>query len=399
MTMRAILALGGTVPLALACIASAADRRGTPLALLPPLLAPQASLEAARGAAIAGDPEHAMAAARLAISASPMDADAVALLGAGAMAAGNEAAAHGAFTVAAELGWRNPATQLYWLGVGLQVEDYPAAADRLDALLRIGERSPATDAAFVYLEASSQGRATLAQRLVSTPPWRDAFAASTLTLSGVELERRIAVLRQASAAGIPIGCRSMEQPTKVLFARGAYDASAELWFGTCGRTAHGGGFGFAAVRHDVPFEWQARSSGDMDVSFAPPPAPLRGIGLRVAVQGDLPRVIASRAVRLGPGGYSMNAGVVDDRGRPSQAVRVALTCLGSKPAGDARGTHALPALFDVPAASCTTQQLDLVVDPQRLGGTGVAWIGDVTIRAVKAAPGSSRTEQQQATTH
>jgi hypothetical protein len=95
----------------------------------------------------------------------------------------------------------------------------------------------------------------------------------------------------------------------------------------------------------------------------------------------------------------MKAGVVDDRGRPSQAVRVAFTCLGSKPAGDARGTHALPAQFDVPAASCTIQQLDLVVDPQRLGGTGVAWIGDVTIRAVRAAPSTSRTEQQQATTH
>jgi hypothetical protein len=397
MTIRATLALGGTVPLALACIASAADRRGAPLELLPPLLAPHASLEAARGAAIAGDPEHAMAAARLAIAANPMDADAVALLGAGAMAAGDEAAARGAFTVAAELGWRNPATQLYWLGVGLELQDYQAAADRLDALLRVGERSPATEAALVYLEASSQGRAALAERLISAPPWRDGFAASTVAVSGVQLAHRIAVIRQASAAGRPIDCRAIAHPTRVLFARGDADASAELWFGTCGREASDEGF--AAVRYGIPFEWQARASGDMDVSFGPPPAPLQGVGLRVAVQGDLPRAIASRAVRLKPGIYSVDAGVVDDRGRPSEAVRMALTCLGSKPAGNATGPYALPAHVEVPAASCTTQQLDLVVDPQRLGGTGAAWIGDFTIRASKAAPSTNRTEQQAATTH
>lgn len=236
MNARAILTIVGAVPLALACLASAADRMGVPLGLLPARLAPGAAIKTAREAFVSADPMPARARATAAVAASPMDAGASALLGAVALKAGDPVAAHEAFAVSARLGWRNPAAQLYWLGVGLEAQDYALAAERLDALLRTGQRSAAIDAAILQLEASPAGRAALAAQLLPAPGWRDAFIASTAALSGTPLARRIAVLQRARAGGMPIDCKAVAATVRTLFARGATASAADLWHATCAPT-------------------------------------------------------------------------------------------------------------------------------------------------------------------
>lgn len=233
MNARAILTIVGAVPLALACLASAADRMGVPLRLLPARLAPGASIRAAREAFVSADPMSARARAAAAVAASPMDAGASALLGAVALKAGDPLAAHEAFAVSARLGWRNSAAQLYWLGVGLEAQDYALAAERLDALLRTGQRSAAIDAALLQLEASPGGRSALAAHLLPASNWREAFVASTGALSGTPLARRIAVLQRGRAGGMPVDCKAVAATVRTLFDRGARKAASDLWRAAC----------------------------------------------------------------------------------------------------------------------------------------------------------------------
>ncbi|WP_343762627.1 hypothetical protein [Sphingomonas molluscorum] len=221
------------MPLALACLASAADRMGVPLGLLPARLAPGAAIQTAREAFVSADPMAARARAAAAVAASPMDAGASALLGAVALKAGNPVAAHEAFAVSARLGWRNPAAQLYWLGVGLEAQDYALAAERLDALLRTGQRSAAIDAAILQLEASPGGRSALAAHLLVASNWREAFTASTGALSGTALARRIAVLQRARAGGMPVDCKAVAATVRTLVDRGDRKAASDLWRAAC----------------------------------------------------------------------------------------------------------------------------------------------------------------------
>ena len=232
MSARAILTIVGAVPLAIACLASAADRMGVPLGLLPARLAPGAAIKTAREAFVSADPMPARARAAAAVAASPMDAGASALLGAVALKAGDPVAAHEAFAVSARLGWRNPAAQLYWLGVGLEAQDYALAAERLDALLRSG----AIDAAILQLEVWPGGRSALAAHLLAASGWREAFVASTGALSGTQLARRIAVLQRARAGGMPVDCKAVAATVRALFDRGAREAASDLWRATCAPT-------------------------------------------------------------------------------------------------------------------------------------------------------------------
>lgn len=229
---RQMLALAAAAVLALACIASAADRGGTGTRLLPARLAPGATLETARQAAVAGD-RAAGTRAGAAVAAHPINADALALLGAAALADGDATTADAAFTAAAQLGWRNPATQLYWFTVGLGLGDARVTAERLDALLRTGHRSRATELALATLEASPRGRAALAAQLAQAPAWRDAFAADTATLSGAALDRRVAVLARARSAGMQVDCGALTAAVKTLVARGSPHPATRLWRATC----------------------------------------------------------------------------------------------------------------------------------------------------------------------
>jgi hypothetical protein len=398
---RAFLAIGGGALLALVCVASAADRSGVPLDILPAPLAPRAAFLAAQRAVLAGDAEVARDRAVAAVAANPMDADAIALLGAAAVAAGDDAAAHSAFTVAAQLGWRNEATQLYWLGVGLELPDFSVAAERLDALLRSDRRSAATDLALAHLEASTPGRAALVAQLLAAPDWRDALVASTAGLTGARLAQRIAVLRQAGAAGMPLDCRVVARPVQALFAGGDFAAAARLWFGTCdrdqdaGQTVRDGGFERAGEGFGTAFEWQTHASGDMDVSVAQAPSPLRGMALRVAIQGNVPRAVASQAVGLAPGRYRIGARAVDAVGRESRAVRMTLACLGRGEDRLTADSRALPAEVKVPATACALQRLRWIVDPQLLGPERLVWIDDVSVTARPLAP---QEQQRQHTT-
>ncbi|MBB3911072.1 hypothetical protein [Sphingomonas desiccabilis] len=233
MNAQAILTRLGAVPLALACFASAAERTGMPVGMLPAGLAPGASIQAAREAFVSADPMRARARAAAAVAASPMDAGASALLGAVALKAGDPVAAHDAFAVSARLGWRNPAAQLYWLGAGLEAQDHRLAAERLDALLRTGQRSAATDAALLQLEASPAGRSAVAAQLLAAPDWRSAFVASIGTLSGTPLARRIAVLQRARSGGMPLDCEAIAAVARSQFARGTPASASAPWRATC----------------------------------------------------------------------------------------------------------------------------------------------------------------------
>ncbi|MFV1918788.1 hypothetical protein VPH46_05090 [Sphingomonas sp. MJ1 (PH-R8)] len=209
---------------------------GVPLGLLPARLASGASIRAAREAFVSADPMAARARAAAAVAASPMNAGASALLGAVDLKSGDPLAAHDAFAVSARLGWRNPAAQLYWLGVGLEAQDYALAAERLDALLRTGQRSAAIHAALLQLEASPAGRSALATHLLAASNWREAFVASTGALSGTPLARRIAVLQRARAGGMPVDCKAVAATVRTLFDRGAWQAASHLWRATCAST-------------------------------------------------------------------------------------------------------------------------------------------------------------------
>lgn len=113
---------------------------------------------------------EALTAAQGAVAADPIDPHSAALLGGSSLLSGQPQQADRAFRVAAQLGWRDPLTQLYFMNQALRSGNADLAALRLDALLRQNPLLPVRDMVLSQFEASSQGRNALSRRVALRPP-------------------------------------------------------------------------------------------------------------------------------------------------------------------------------------------------------------------------------------
>lgn len=317
--------------------------------------------------------------AERAVAADPVDPASTSLLGTARFAAGDGPGAAAAFRVAGTLGWRDQPTQLYWLAAALQAQDYAVATERLDALLRQSPNDPQGALLLGQLSATPGGRAALARRLAERPGWRHVFLGTFEGVNADQLANRALVLEQPALARAGIDCAAIGPLAGALYAQDRAIEARRLWGSRCGaRNALLADGGFEAARLDEtsPFAWQFPGEGGLDLRLESR-AGQGGQALIVASTLPTRRIVASQALQLESGRYSLTWTSRDAGGSPTARVAARLTCkrgegawLAAMPqAGDARGAIATV------SAACPLQWLELALDP----GSGAVTIDDVRL--------------------
>jgi len=212
--------------------------------------------------------------ARLAVDRAPLQASSTAMYGATLQYLQRADAADAAFRVAARMGWRVPVTQIYWLQQGLLSGDYPTAARRLDALMRLDVPTPGLPAILEGFESNPLAAAALIDQMADRPPWLDGYIAEIGELSGERLTRRLDMIGLMVQAGIPTQCAKAGTTAERLVARGHVGEARQFWALMCGGSpdslvADGN---LAQLRlNDAggPFRWTYLTNGDVTADLVP----------------------------------------------------------------------------------------------------------------------------------
>lgn len=264
-------AISGCLAFAIAALGSGLDRvalKNPALAEnIPPLFAAQAYVVLGQKAILNKDYHRAQHYAELAVRASPIEPQNVALLGVGRLALGDSVGADKAFRVAGLLGWRVPITQMYWENRALAVGDLRVATLRLDAVLRglpamIGNR-----ALMDPIERGAAGRKILAEQLHSTPKWLDDYVLAADAPPDYVLRLRAQVLEEAATQGTILGCSRIAPLTRRLVLAGDVPTALQLWRAQCPSAGNGllADLDLKAASHESlsPFAWELASDADL----------------------------------------------------------------------------------------------------------------------------------------
>lgn len=352
--------------------------------LVPGPLRAQADRSAAAIALARGDSAAALVFARHAVLHDPVDPLSNSLLGSALQFRGDPSRAEAAFRVAAERGWRDRLTQLYWYGVALEAGDAERAALRADALLRAEPFFAASGALLEPLEASAEGRAALARRLAGNPDWAAAYLTVDPEAGAAQLRLKSGIALLAANDGGALDCKAARPLVTVLIQRGMRRDAEGLWRGTCsgGAAAGAAGYGLAdggfeqlgAESAASPFGWSKHASGDMLVEITD-----AGVGHALSLRNSasVSRLALSQALALAPGAYRVRAKIGAD-GAGESGVVVSLDC-GAHPRRppDVRGDIARSGQM-LSVGSCDSQVLGVWLRPG-----GAVTIDDFVIEPVR----------------
>lgn len=270
------------------------------------------------------DQASAMKAARSAVSADPADPRSAALLGAASLLSRQPLQADRAFRVAAQLGWRDPLTQLYFMNQALRGGETELAALRLDAVLRQNPLFPARDMVLSQFTASQEGRDALARRLTLHPPWTSQFMGRDSRLPLGELRNRAATL--AAMHGPRWGCDAVAPLVNHLVEEGDAVNAKRLWGLHCHEaspTIADPDFARLPARRTVtPFDWNLVGGGDITAV----PAAVNQAGLVATVSGAASRKIAWQMLTLPSGTYSLRWVAREAGGASARDLTVSLSC-------------------------------------------------------------------------
>jgi len=266
-----------------------------------------------------------------AVRADPGSALGLSLLGSAHFLKGQEQQADDAFRVAAQRGWRDLLTQLYWFDVALSLGDYRLAALRADAIARTGAIDNEAALILEMLEASEPGRAALAERLGEQPQW----ASNYFTVDGETnlptLQNRIAVVMAAGKIRKQ-GCDAISGLTTTLLTKGMRHEAVELWRINCDPAVTGdlsdGSFDqMANEGKRSPFGWRRHPSGDVSVNVVDDGE--NGSMILTRNSSNIRKLALSQAIQIAPGSYRIKAAIRSSGAdRPGQ-VTASLDCEGS----------------------------------------------------------------------
>jgi len=187
------------------------------------------ALEVTGEAALLSNPHSAAAQAERLVARAPIEPSSTTLLGASRAASGDDGGADRAFRVAGQLGWRTPMTQSYWLSAALAAGDTRVAAQRLDALLRQRPDLLSRSEVLAPFESDAAGRDALFERLLTRPPWLEAYAGATDPATPAALiARRLPVLTMLAGHGIVLGCAAIAPALGQLLSAGLTSEAATL---------------------------------------------------------------------------------------------------------------------------------------------------------------------------
>lgn len=378
--MVTVLALG----VATAALGSGLDRMSAKNPALAGLVPPPFRANAWRGAgalALAG--RHlpaAQAAATEAVRRDPMDAASASALGMTRLTSRDGSGAAAAFRVAAQLGWRDMSTQLYWMAVATNSGDFAIAAERADALLRQDAQLREQPLLLAALERLPGGRKALATRLALRPEWFGDYWNKLYLLKPEQLLARARVLDEPALHPARMTCSEVNTMVGALLANRRSGPGRAILKRYCGAGNGGlladGGFERARIAEPSPFGWQFTGAGGLDVRLEPGPG---DSGKAVVIDSALPmrQIFASQTLQLPPGSYRVSWRMPGSDGTGVSRIVARLTCqqnggdfLAAAPSGGDR--YAALARVN---PDCPLQWLDLAIDP----GEGAITVDDVTV--------------------
>jgi tetratricopeptide (TPR) repeat protein len=338
---------------------------------------------------LAGHQEQAVALARAALSREPMNVAALRTVGLAREALGDKAGADRAMMLAARLGWRDAALQL-WL-----IKDYAQrgwvidALRRADALARINKLPQITFPVLQAYLSDGQMRAALAAEMADRPFWRSLFFYHLLELPAERMGDVGQLVAALAKVGSPITPAERDIYLTRLVQVGQSPAALAYWAQdqrTQGIVNTGqpwdGGFERVPARGDqtAPFEWQLSPESASVASIAPG---ARGQQLVLSLGHDFNGPLISQTVVLAPGRYAITARVAGDAA--AGGVHWSMHCVPSQdelPVDTGRNGGFPAATVAVPAG-CPAQLLAIgAASGDDLGASGQVTVDDVAIRRI-----------------
>lgn len=324
---RSLAILPGALAFIAVALASGLDRLAAQepdlARFVPSAIAAEAHRAEAVRALRSGKP-HALKAAQSAVAADPVDPRSASLLGGARLLSGQPLQADRAFRVAAQLGWRDPLTQLYFMNQGLRSGKMDLAALRLDALLRQSPLLPARDLMLSAFEESRAGRDALARRLALRPAWTSHFMGKEAILPLSVLQTRAAIV--TGVPGTRWGCDAVALMVNRLVQNGDAAAAKRLWIAHCPDASPAiadPDFARLAVRRVItPFDWNLVGGGDITLYSST----ANQAGLTAMVSGAASQQIAWQMLTLPSGTYSLSGIVRMRPGTPANALILSLSC-------------------------------------------------------------------------
>lgn len=336
--------------------------------------------------------DRARSASQIVVGREPFDATGLSLLGASELALGRTDRGDQAMRVAAELGWRDPATQAYWFHESLAAERYDLAAQRTDALARTGKWPDEVRVELLALEATEDGRAAIADQLAAQPPWADDYVRSLSTVEQQDALRRLAVVRRARSQGLSINASAAAQMTTAM-AKTHPQLALFTWTALMGE----GDLATTGLWHQsfasleglrTPFSWRLSSIGGWSVAVDRGRTPAAVPKLRIASNSPGSEIVARQTTALAPGSYSLRWNAADEKGRPSADLVVGVRCAGKgRPVMGAPVEHG--SMFErsfTITPKCSGQTIEVVAQPRSADGfRDGRWIWGIALEPQTAA--------------
>lgn len=327
--------------------------------LVAPPFAASAANARARIALLAKQYPLARDLARVAVVRTPIEAQASSTLGSALLSMEDFKGAEAAFRVAVQGGWRDNPTQAYWATAAIGSGEFPAAAQRIDAMLRVGAPLATIDPLLANLEASPPGRQALAGQMAAGAPWVSAYAAASGAAPATRMPQQLAVLAEARKQGARADCGPVSDALNTLaYKQQRMQDAYLLWSVACSETyppaAIANGDFAEPVRPFInPFDWQLPPSGAAW-------AEIRGGALETGNDGDKPAVVARIAAHLPPG----NGRLTWRLDGPRQQRMVELRCgQADLAAGELRK---LGDVYELPVrvpADCPFATIEVIAEP------------------------------------
>lgn len=247
--------------------------------------------------------------ARRLVAADPFEPHASSLLGTALSESGDVAGAEQAFSLARDLGWRDPATQTFWAARELTYRNYDRAAEHLDALLRqhpdLLERQSLLDP----FERDPAARSALARLMDPASEWVRRYSLDWTGLRVQRMVQRGAMLGELARSGRPIGCRAVVGPVDGLVSIGAFKLAQNAWTAHC-RDRGAGPLGDSSfINADFsgkngPFNWTFFPAGELD--FRLDTAERSGRRLVISNHGPAKMPIAAQMLIATGGSYRLS---------------------------------------------------------------------------------------------
>jgi tetratricopeptide (TPR) repeat protein len=320
----------------------------------------QALSRAAAKVLAEGNPLAAAEAARQAIALAPLSQRSVAVLGIARIATNGGT---DVLRLGRDLGWREPAAQLWLLGLQLQEGNEAAAMEHADALFRQSTHDGPLLPDLRRLAEGASAAEAVAARLALRPPWRTDFLTKLDALDRASVEGHARILSALGQTAAPPNDREAASFVRRLINLDDETRAQRAWRDLM--NGRGTSIGDPDFRHvGGPgtyglFAWHAPPLPGLKVT--------ESNGIIIRVDGPSSGTILSQTLLLAPGQYSFSVEIAGNDASPESTFSWTVRCAQSGKRIDfaaarlGSGKRQIQSVrFQVPA-SCPVQSLNLHV--------------------------------------